>query len=75
MNLIEEKKRIINQINEIKDPFVLKKIALYIENSASILNDNQKNEVRERRLSYLKNTDEVISLDEFKEQIYSKYGF
>lgn len=75
MNLIEEKKRIINQINEIKDPFVLEKIALYIEDSASILTDNQKNEVRERRLSYLKNTDEVISLDEFKEQIYSKYGF
>jgi len=75
MNLIEEKKRIINQINEIKDPFVLEKIALYIEDSASILTYNQKNEVRERRLSYLKNTDEVISLDEFKEQIYSKYGF
>lgn len=46
-----------------------------MEDSESLLTENQIDEARERRSEYLKNPDEVISLDVFKKAIKTKYGF
>lgn len=74
MNILEERKKLIAKINKIENPEVLEKISLLVEDSSSILNENQIHEVRERRSEYLKNSEEVLSLEEFKRAIKSKYG-
>lgn len=75
MNILEERKKLIAKINKIENLEVLEKISLLVEASSSILNENQILEVRERRSEYLKNPEEVLSLEEFKSSIKSKYGF
>ncbi|WP_438966734.1 hypothetical protein [Flavobacterium sp.] len=74
MNILEERKKLIAKINKIENLEVLEKISLLVEASSSILNENQILEVRERRSEYLKNPAEVLSLEEFKRAIKSKYG-
>jgi|GEM_PF-2252099 len=75
MNILEERKKIIAKINKIENLAILEKISSFVENSESSLSENQINEVRERHSEYLKKPEEVISLDEFKSAIKSKYGF
>ncbi|CAM3612807.1 hypothetical protein FLGE108171_05970 [Flavobacterium gelidilacus] len=75
MNILEERKKLIAKINKIENPEILERISLIVEDSATLLNENQINEVRERRVEYLKNPEEVISLEEFKSTIKTKYGF
>ena len=75
MNILEERKKLIAKINKIENLEVLQKISLLVEDSSSLLTTNQMNEVRERRSEYLKNPEEVISLEEFKSTIKTKYGF
>lgn len=75
MNILEERKKLIAKINKIENLEVLEKISLLVEDSESLLTENQIDEVRERRSEYLKNPDEVISLDVFKKAIKTKYGF
>lgn len=75
MNILEERKKLIAKINQIENLEVLEKLSLLVEDSSSLLTTNQKNEVRERRSEYLKNPKEVISLEEFKSTIKTKYGF
>lgn len=75
MNILEERKKLIAKINQIENLEVLEKLSLLVEDSSSLLTTNQKNEVRERRSEYLKNPEEVISLEEFKSTIKTKYGF
>lgn len=75
MNILEERKKLIAKINEIENLKILERISLFIESSESQLSTKQMDEVRERRTDYIKNTENVISLDEFKSSIKSKYGF
>ena len=75
MNILEERKKLIAKINKIENLEVLEKISLLVEDSESLLTENQIDEARERRSEYLKNPDEVISLDVFKKAIKTKYGF
>ena len=75
MNILEERKKLIAKINKIENLEVLQKITLLVEDSESLLTENQIDEVRERRSEYLKNPEEVISLEEFKSTIKTKYGF
>ena len=75
MNILEERKKLIAKINKIENLEVLEKISLLVEDSESLLTENQIDEVRERRSEYLKNPDEVISLDAFKKAIKTKYDF
>ena len=75
MNILEERKKLIAKINKIENLEVLQKISLLVEDSSSLLTTNQMNEVRERRSEYLKNPEQVISLEEFKSTIKTKYGF
>lgn len=75
MNILEERKKLIAKINKIENLEVLQKISLLVEDSSSLLTTNQMNEVRERRSEYIKNPEEVISLEEFKSTIKTKYGF
>lgn len=75
MNILEERKKLIAKINQIENLEVLEKLSLLVEDSSSLLTTNQMNEVRERRSEYLKNPEEVISLEEFKNTIKTKYGF
>lgn len=75
MNILEERKKLIAKINKIENLEVLEKISLLVEDSESLLTESQIDEVRERRSEYLKNPDEVISLDVFKKAIKTKYGF
>ena len=75
MNILEERKKLIAKINQIENLEVLEKLSLLVEDSSSLLTTNQMNEVRERRSEYLKNPEEVISLEEFKSTIKTKYGF
>ena len=75
MNILEERKKLIAKINKIENLEVLEKISLLVEDSSSLLTTNQMNEVRERRSEYIKNPEEVISLEEFKSTIKTKYGF
>lgn len=75
MNVIETREKLIKKINQIENPEILERISVFIDNSESLLTENQQNEVRERRIEYLKNSNEVISLDDFKNSIKVKYGF
>ena len=75
MNILEERKKLIAKINQIENLEVLEKLSLLVEDSSSLLTTNQIDEVRERRSEYLKNPEEVISLEEFKSTIKTKYGF
>ena len=75
MNILEERKKLIAKINQIENLEVLEKLSSLVEDSSSLLTTNQMNEVRERRSEYLKNPEEVISLEEFKSTIKTKYGF
>ena len=75
MNILEERKKLIAKINKLENLEVLEKLSLLVEDSSSLLTTNQIDEVRERRSEYLKNPEEVISLEEFKSTIKTKYGF
>jgi hypothetical protein len=75
MTILEERKKLIAKINKIENLELLEKISLFVEDSDSLLSESQMNEVRERRTEYLKNPENIISLDEFKSTIKSKYGF
>ena len=75
MNILKERKKLIAKFNKLENLEVLEKLSLLVEDSSSLLTTNQMNEVRERRSEYLKNPEEVISLEEFKSTIKTKYGF
>lgn len=73
--LAETREKLIKKINQIENSDFLERISVFIDDSESLLNENQQNEVKERRIEYLKNSNEVISLDDFKNSIKAKYGF
>lgn len=75
MSFIEEKEKVIAKIKELQSEATLDQIKDLLSNEGSLLTDNQQNLVRERRTAYLKNPEELISLEEFKSTIKAKYGF
>lgn len=75
MSFIEEKEKVIAKIKELQSEATLDQIKDLLANEGSLLTDNQQNLVRERRTAYLKNPEELLSLEEFKSSIKAKYGF
>lgn len=76
MNILKEKARIKNAIDKVDNPEILGRISAILSDSEdTLLTDDQLTMVRERREAYFKDTSLLISLDEFKANIKSKYGF
>ena len=75
MSFIEEKEKVIAKIKELQNEAILDQIKALLTNEDSLLTNTQQNVVRERRAAYLKNPDELLSLEEFKNTIKAKYGF
>ena len=75
MSFIEEKEKVIAKIKELQSEATLDQIKDLLANEGSLLTDNQQNLVRERRTAYIKNPEELLSLEEFKSSIKAKYGF
>ena len=75
MSFIEEKEKVIAKIKELQSEATLDQIKDLLANEGSLLTDNQQKLVRERRTAYLKNPEELLSLEEFKSSIKAKYGF
>ncbi len=75
MSYTEEKQFIIDKIISVENHDVLTKIISILEHSESALTLEQQNEVRDRRVAYLKNPNELLSENEFMDSIRLKYGF
>lgn len=75
MSFTEEKEKVIAQIKELQSKTTLEQIKALLATEDSLLTSDQQNLVREIRSEYLKNPEELISLDEFKNTIKAKYGF
>lgn len=73
MSFIEEK--VIAKIKELQNEAILDQIKVLLTIEDSLLTNTQQNVVRERRAAYLKNPDELLSLEEFKNTIKTKYVF
>lgn len=75
MSFTEEKEKVIAKIKELQSEATLDLIKALLFTEDSLLTATQQNLVRERRTEYLKNPNELISLEEFKNTIKTKYGF